>query len=780
MQWILRTRLVYIGKKDSTKPRPLRVGEVLRRMVAKYLLARHQSAIVKRMLRCRQFGVSLPGGTECLIHWRETVIAEISSDPSNGVWALLDLDFQNCYPSLEWDDIEDATDKHAPELSRWVRWCHGVRETPPSQDGAGSGTISNPLSTDRCAGAVILPGGGIHLPDRGAEQGDPHGSAQCGLVLSDVSDEMNRSLAASAPAAPFLDVWYADDSQAICRPSVVDSLLSALDAAARQRGVVRGRGSDCKSHVRLVGHPDALRVFAESDDGRTWVSDTVSDSCCVDAPNSAFECLGTVVGDSAARRAQFLECTEKLGNTHELISNLMDPAVELTLGRVSVNVSRVVHLLRTAGSDLSDDVCAAFDTAQANFLERVLAGDLRKSAHDQACLGVRSGGLGLRRATSMRLAASIASRVEARPFVEALFAEMDKRGFHLPGCAQRFNNCIQADLAAFVAQLPADDAEKVQAAVAKAKARASARYEALCSGHRPEQSGPPVGSQSAGARIVTNFGAEDLEHPDAQAGPPRLQRALLAFVDCAASAQLFDEAAEVDKTRLRDLADPATDHEYLWLLADPPTGGLPADAYIIDVRARLGAQQADDSRLCGCCQRVRMDPECSHAQCCAPGPSTAGHNDVRDAVFDLVRIADSTAETEALGLLCTAPHLRPADILTSAVPGSQLHALDVSVAAPLAQRAGEDCCASAARRKMTYYRPWFDELTRSGIRYVPLVWSWWGRPSADAAAMLLTIARRAARRRGLASPAALLRRAHCGIGLALAKRRAAMIAACLA
>ena len=583
----------------------------------------------------------------------------------------------------------------------------------------------------------------------------------------------------SKPGAPFLDVWYADDSQLICRPAVVDALLVALDDAARRRGVVRGRGEDCKSHARLIGHPDAVESFLASSDGSTWATEHVRGTCVLDTPNCPFECLGTMVGDPAALQDQFARCVAKLGCTYDSISALLDPTVELTLGRVSANVSRVVHLLRSAGADLADETCEAFDAAQAAFLERTLAGELGQCSHDQAALGVRAGGLGLRRASSLRLAASVASRVEVRPFVASLFATMDERGFGLPGCLPRFDASIQSDIAEFVALLPPDKAEAAHAAIEKATASAQKRYDDFVSGRRPPDGGPPVSQQHSALHIVNQFGAKDHEHPESQARQPRLQHALAFILDSAASAKLINEASPEDVQRLQDLSDPGVNHEYLWLLGDPPTGGLSSDAYVIDVRARLGAQQMDDSRVCGCCQRTRLDLQCSHAQCCAPGPSTAGHNDLRDAVFDLVRLADSTAEVEALGLLCTAPHLRPADILTSAVPGSPLHALDVSVAAPLSQAAGSDCCAAAARRKLRRYQPWFQELSSAGVRYMPMVWSWWGRASADADAMMLTIARRAARRRGFASPTILLRQAQCSIALALAKRRAAMIAACL-
>ena len=283
---------------------------------------------------------------------------------------------------------------------------------------------------------------------------------------------------------------------------------------------------------------------------------------------------------------------------------------------------------------------------------------------------------------------------------------------------------------------------------------AELRFSPMLQGRRPRgAAGPPVGDSHAGAHLLAEFGAEDLEHPTAR--PPRLQHVLTRIMDEANAASLIREAVEqhrpADAIRLRDLADPSVSHDYLWLLGEAPTGGLSGEDNIIDLRLRVGASQVDDSRICGSCGRKRLDPQARHAQCCAPGPANAGHNNIRDAVFDLVHMADANAETEVLGLLCTAPPLRPADILTSAVPGAPQHALDVSVAAPLAAHAGPDACASAEKRKTERYQQFLAGLREDGIQYMPLVWSFWGREGEAAASTLVSVARRAARRRGLAS-----------------------------
>ena len=83
---------------------------------------------------------------------------------------------------------------------------------------------------------------------------------------------------------------------------------------------------------------------------------------------------------------------------------------------------------------------------------------------------------------------------------------------------------------------------------------------------------------------------------------------------------------------------------------------------------------------------------------------------MRDCLLDLARLGDSTAEPEVLGLIASAPGLRPADVLTSAFSGKQLSALDVGVAATDAQRAGEDCTESMRSAKVGKYAPYHAEL----------------------------------------------------------------------
>ena len=141
-------------------------------------------------------------------------------------------------------------------------------------------------------------------------------------------------------------------------------------------------------------------------------------------------------------------------------------------------------------------------------------------------------------------------------------------------------------------------------------------------------------------------------------------------------------------------------------------------------------------------------------------------------------MADTTAKREVLGLLDTAPGLRPADILTSAIVPSLSSALDIGVAAPHALHAEDHCCETMRLRKVHYYRDHLEDLRLQGIIYTPLVWSRWGREHEETTKVLRQIARAAARRRGDKYDAVLsiLRDA---IGAALARRSAAMLLSCM-
>ena len=118
-----------------------------------------------------------------------------------------------------------------------------------------------------------------------------------------------------------------------------------------------------------------------------------------------------------------------------------------------------------------------------------------------------------------------------------------------------------------------------------------------------------------------------------------------------------------------------------------------------------------------------------------------------------------------LDLLETAPGLRPADVLTTAISPGMTSALDVGVAAPHARHASADCMESMLLKKRSAYSRHLAALEAEGAEYNPLVWSCWGREHPDTTATLTQLARQAARRRGFPDHSGLLSRTRAQIGV---------------
>ena len=198
--------------------------------------------------------------------------------------------------------------------------------------------------------------------------------------------------------------------------------------------------------------------------------------------------------------------------------------------------------------------------------------------------------------------------------------------------------------------------------------------------------------------------------------------------------------------------------------------------FLLSLGSRLGASIAPADAVCRLCGEL-FDRSAGHALCCAQAESTRGHYAVVSALVAGLAPVDPGVCTEVPGLVPTAE--RPADILTSAgVPGTQT-AMDITVAAPDAKAAGLDACATAFRRKMTKYASHFPALRRLGIVFWPMVWSAEGRAHPAATRLLDNAVRLYGNRHGREAASTMRVRWRHEIGIALQRRKAAMLRAVL-
>ena len=413
--------------------------------------------------------------------------------------------------------------------------------------------------------------------------------------------------------------------------------------------------------MRIVGPPAAVAACND------WATDYVLASTTRD-PSRQEHVLGVDFGETHAPATQFRRATEAVSELHEALAQVEDTASELILLRKCADACKVVHLLRASGPSIDPAALGEYDSMLRRSLARCLGGELDDLSAAQCAVGVSEGGLGVRRAAATALPAFVASRVESRWLVDLLAQGVSETGVGPEGMLAAYDASTEEAQLAFEASLPAAAATRARD-LAQQAAEARGTPEAALAGARRRRE-----SALAGDDLVLPAGAEDAEFE-----PASLQAALCAIQDELAVARLLeqlDAPALLDRRRrLLELRDPSVSHEWLWRVSRAHGPVVPRSDFQVAVRLRVGAVCTSPAAICARCGAA-LGATGSHALCCALPEATRGHYDVRDEVLRLGHLADPTAATEALGLIPTAPTLRPADILTSAALPGRLAALD--------------------------------------------------------------------------------------------------------
>jgi hypothetical protein len=380
--WLTDTAVTLVRKPGATPdaaPRPLRVGETLKRFVAKRIAAAERGAMQKLFARRRQYGVACPGGTEILLHHR-LVSCRGEDDRSVGEW---DLDIRNCYGSLYWGAIDASVKRHVGGALPWTRWMHSR------------------------AVRVLLPGGLVHTTRRGAEQGDPLGAMFAAAVIVDVcaeaermAGEARRELGGQRPSGERM----AESMVAMIRKeadrggmgSTARAMLSAhADQVARTMSAGRtteekwnegaAAASDGVGRERIrtmdVWYIDDAYVRGDLVDTDLWVA--AWDAIAVltgmernvqksffkapadDVPTPPYTALtctrrppgncGRYLGvELQGQDEQYQRRVAEVAKVHQALRALDDAALELLLIRQCVDAGRITYLLRAVGSKEDD------------------------------------------------------------------------------------------------------------------------------------------------------------------------------------------------------------------------------------------------------------------------------------------------------------------------------------------------------------------------------------------------------------------------------------------
>ncbi|CAK0854119.1 unnamed protein product, partial [Prorocentrum cordatum] len=611
--------------------------------------------------------------------------------------------------------IQEAIREEVPDLLRWAEWG----QAEPAE--------------------VFLPNGGSVEVDRGAEQGDPFGSTRCGATLR---RRVSEARVALAGAVQVWDCWFAGDGQVFCRRAAADRVFAVLGAAAARCGIARATGVDAKTTVKLMCRPSFVAELCDA-----WAALNTANACKILPPSAGAEMLGPPIGDADFVGAFVREMTHEVGQLHAALRELERPAAELVLGRCCADVAKISHFLRTVGDVVPDEVTAAFDLQQRAFVEEALSGHVSEEKSAQALA---------------RLAF-----VASRRFVEDL-RRLDGLRDLVNRAMARYDRQTQEAQRAVEAGLLDEHVREVRELCRGADAAALASFAQVSGGQASHNGGAAVPEGAAAGTVDEDCAA-------LRGGPHQLQRRMAVVCDCQRLGDLCGRFAAQGKwenlRRLKELGGPAANADWMWRPTEKHGPVVQAEMYAIALQARLGAIIVEKATVCRGCGAAILDQQACRASCCTRAEATRGHKEMRDAVFVLAQSADASAETEVEGHCPDAPTLRPADIYALSSQTGLRSTIDIGVAPPRSQYAGEDCCEAMGQRKLDSCGAHLQALQDSGILCIPAVCSTFGRKHPATTRVLETLARRAARTHGLRDYKCLVRAARANIGAALARRQ---------
>ena len=107
-------------KKTKRGVRPIAVGEVFRRLIAK-CIAQEASSEVFELFSSRQLGVTAKCGAESIVHATKQTFQKLLNNEKAG---LLQIDFKNNLNSITRSSVLDAARKFIPSLAPFASFCY--------------------------------------------------------------------------------------------------------------------------------------------------------------------------------------------------------------------------------------------------------------------------------------------------------------------------------------------------------------------------------------------------------------------------------------------------------------------------------------------------------------------------------------------------------------------------------------------------------------------------------------------------------------------------------
>ena len=123
------------GTQPKAKVRPIQMGELLRKVISKRILAAARGAVDAVVLGARHWGVGAEGGAEGIIHAHMALERLYFKGELPQALLVVQVDAENCFGRVEWISIREEMLKEVPELGPVIAWKHR-QESHVEQAGA--------------------------------------------------------------------------------------------------------------------------------------------------------------------------------------------------------------------------------------------------------------------------------------------------------------------------------------------------------------------------------------------------------------------------------------------------------------------------------------------------------------------------------------------------------------------------------------------------------------------------------------------------------------------
>ena len=362
-------RLIPLRKGSGSDVRPIAVGETLRRIVSKALMAHPLAKRAALGLEPLQLGLGTRGACELVAHGTQALATAMHADEPLGDWGILQVDLKNAFNTLLRTAILTGVLERFPEGSHWMVTCYGQA-------------------------SFLFTGDQVLLSTTGVQQGDNAGPAGFCFGTHDIWEALETI------EGLLWQAWYMDDGTLVGRLPALEEALQKIATFGAARGL---RVNYAKCVLWTPVGVDRLGSFPALSKVHTPQY----------APSEGIRVLGAPVvhpdGDGAFSRSLFQKTLGQLKEMCRVLTHLPAAHAQYTLLRYCLDGCRLTFLLRASQATHVQYEVQLSSALLRTTLGDVLGAQLSDSQWQQARLPQREGGLGIKSPEDICFPARLAS-----------------------------------------------------------------------------------------------------------------------------------------------------------------------------------------------------------------------------------------------------------------------------------------------------------------------------------------------------------------------------------